>query len=112
MRKRTLEYLIRNTIREEMNEQSIEIVEYELYTMLDNSYHIDTDAVEIERSVSSCSFELYISYNNVTVELAHYHTEDLMWIVTHLDEVRKSLHKNIERFIKYCSANVEVNERY
>lgn len=122
MRKRKREELtelISDTVNREIMKMTKETVLQELYVVLkalnvDVAYlgsKISKDIASIEETMSSYSFELYLCQDKTIVEVAHYHKEDCMWVLTHLNEVKTLLQGRVVDFIEYIKDNVTIDER-
>lgn len=109
MRKST-QYEIQNIFRKEFMRQACSQVLYLVYNYMDE-IKLDTSKVRLDEEISNISFEIYMTYNNNIYEVAHYHYEDSMWIITHDNEVKTHIADSFKRILKLIKTGQPIDER-
>ena len=97
MRKKT-EDRMRCLLREELCRQAANIAEIITYEQL-KAHHVDPETIIINTEDSNCCFTIYLYLGSYDFEVAHYHSEDALWVITNQNKVRSRIDEELVKFL-------------
>lgn len=108
--RKSKEYDIQTIIRKEFMRQACSQVLYLVYNYIDE-IKLDSSKVRLDTDMSNISFEIYLTYDGSIYEVAHYHYEDSMWVITHDNDVKTNIADSFKRILKLMKTGKHIDER-